>query len=72
MKTKDLSKELKTAVENKKDLKIYLIEDNGEYSYFDTFKFNGERYQGKFGCIELEEIIREIGKEKSYIKFEIA
>lgn len=55
MKTNELLNHLKVAIQNKTPLRISL--DNCELG---TFKFDGEKYQGMFGCLELENLLEGI------------
>ena len=62
-------KQLKMALMNHKNFKVYL---SGEY--YDTFMFNGKNnlYQGQFGCLTLDSMVDAINGLLPHIKLELS
>lgn len=56
-------KNLQEVIENRKPIKIYLDDD-----YYDTFYYNEDKniYQGNFGYITMEVLMKAVFKKKGY------
>lgn len=64
MKKENSSQALLEAIKQKKDLDVYL-----DGTYYDTFTRKGNLYQGPFGCVRVEDILKVNNVSEAKIRY---